>query len=148
MAEACGEQDGTPFTRRQRRYQKWRKREGEGAKCAAQSRAERVGRQASLASSGVRSKASCAVWPRQMCARRHRALSLWRRVALVDLDWSRVRAVDIFAVLKSFLPEGGRLISVRVYLSDYGKERMEAERVKGPQVMLERACRVTRAARR
>lgn len=53
---------------------------------------------------------------------------------MVDLDWSRVRAVDVFAVLASNVPSRGTLRSVRVYLSDYGMERMEAERAKGPQV--------------
>lgn len=31
-----------------------------------------------------------------------------RRIALVDLDWGRMRAVDIFALLRSFMPKTGR----------------------------------------
>ena len=54
------------------------------------------------------------------------------RFALVDLDWSRIRAVDLYAVLSSFVPSGGKLLHVAVYLSDYGKERIEAEQRLGP----------------
>lgn len=57
-----------------------------------------------------------------------------RRIAVVDLDWSRIRAVDLFAVLSSFLPTGGKLERLTVYLSDYGKERIEAENREGPTV--------------
>ena len=55
------------------------------------------------------------------------------RIAVVDLDWEHVRAVDIFATLRSFLPKGGRLEKVTVYPSDYGLERMVEEAVSGPQ---------------
>jgi hypothetical protein len=77
-----------------------------------------------------------------------------RRLAVVDLDWERIRAVDIFAVrvlvrvwgkhclidsplaeqvLRSFLPAGGTIRSVTVYPSDFGLQRMAEEEVDGPQ---------------
>jgi hypothetical protein len=57
-----------------------------------------------------------------------------RRLAVVDLDWGAVRAVDIMVVLRSFLPRGGHIERVTVYPSDYGLERMAQEAAAGPQV--------------
>ncbi|GAQ86660.1 hypothetical protein KFL_003030030 [Klebsormidium nitens] len=56
-----------------------------------------------------------------------------RRLAIVNLDWEYIRAVDILVMLKSFLPESGSIESVTVYPSDFGLERMKEEEVKGPQ---------------
>jgi len=53
---------------------------------------------------------------------------------LVDLDWDKLRAVDIFAALRSFLPAGGAIKRVTVYPSDYGLERMAQEAAEGPTV--------------
>ncbi|EFN57460.1 hypothetical protein CHLNCDRAFT_57252 [Chlorella variabilis] len=55
------------------------------------------------------------------------------RLAAVDLDWEHVRAVDILAVLRSFVPQGGAIRRVVVHPSDYGLERMAQEAVMGPQ---------------
>jgi hypothetical protein len=55
------------------------------------------------------------------------------RLACVDMDWENVKAVDILAVLKSFVPDGGRIVSVTVYPSDYGLEKMEEEKTSGPK---------------
>lgn len=40
-----------------------------------------------------------------------------RRLAVVDLDWEHVRAVDILVALRSFLPKGGAIQRVVVYPS-------------------------------
>ena len=56
-----------------------------------------------------------------------------RRLAAVDLDWSRMRAVDVFAVLQSFVGKKGQLKEVTVYLSDYGKQEMAYEKEHGPR---------------
>jgi hypothetical protein len=56
------------------------------------------------------------------------------QLAAMDLDWDHVRAVDIFAALRSFLPAGGAVKCVTVYPSDYGLERMEQDARSGPQV--------------
>ncbi|KAL3844963.1 hypothetical protein ACJIZ3_002366 [Penstemon smallii] len=55
-----------------------------------------------------------------------------RRLAVVNLDWSHVRAVDLYVLLSSFLPKGGQIMSVAVYPTDFGLQRMEEEAVHGP----------------
>jgi hypothetical protein len=57
-----------------------------------------------------------------------------RRLAVLHLDWDRISAKDIFAMLHSFLPPSRGLESVTVYPSEFGKERMAAERTSGPVV--------------
>jgi NUC153 domain len=54
------------------------------------------------------------------------------RLAAVNMDWDNVRAMDIMAVLSSFLPSGGRILKVAIYPSEFGKERMEREDAEGP----------------
>ncbi|PIN20032.1 hypothetical protein CDL12_07290 [Handroanthus impetiginosus] len=55
-----------------------------------------------------------------------------RRLAVVNLDWGQVRAVDLYVLLSSFLPKGGKILSVAVYPSEFGLKRMEEEAVRGP----------------
>lgn len=55
-----------------------------------------------------------------------------RRIAVVNMDWRHVRAVDLFVVLRSFLPKGGQILSVSVYPSEFGLQRMKEEEVRGP----------------
>jgi hypothetical protein len=54
------------------------------------------------------------------------------RIAIVNLDWDNIRAVDIMAVAKSFVPADGRILSASVYPSEFGRERMEREEIEGP----------------
>lgn len=54
------------------------------------------------------------------------------RLAVVNMDWSEVRAVDLYVLLSSFLPKGGHIVSVAVYPSESGLKRMEEEAVRGP----------------
>ncbi|XP_076914630.1 pre-rRNA-processing protein ESF1-like [Bidens hawaiensis] len=54
------------------------------------------------------------------------------RLAIVNLDWSQVQAVDLYVVLSSFLPKTGQILSVSVYPSEFGLKRMEEEAVRGP----------------
>jgi len=70
-----------------------------------------------------------------------------RFLALVNLDWAQIRAVDIHALLQSCIPSmgGGSILRVTVYPSDYGLARMEEEARDGP-VRLLRAAEAAAAA--
>ena len=54
------------------------------------------------------------------------------RIAIVNLDWDNIRAVDLMAVFRSFAPDIGRILKVSVYPSEFGKERMQREETEGP----------------
>ncbi|KAJ9172625.1 hypothetical protein P3X46_015840 [Hevea brasiliensis] len=55
-----------------------------------------------------------------------------RRLAVVNMDWRHVRAVDLYVILCSFLPKGGEILSVSVYPSEFGLQRMKEEELHGP----------------
>lgn len=65
-----------------------------------------------------------------------------KRIAAVNLDWDNLRAADLYSVFNSFLnikrkgessSSGlGRLVDVKIYPSQFGKERMEKEEQEGP----------------
>lgn len=54
------------------------------------------------------------------------------RLAAVNLDWDNMRAADIMGVASSFVPADGRIVSVVIYPSDFGRERMQREEIEGP----------------
>lgn len=54
------------------------------------------------------------------------------RLAAVNMDWDNIRATDIMAVANSFVPASGRILSVIIYPSEFGRERMEREEIEGP----------------
>lgn len=55
-----------------------------------------------------------------------------RRLAVVNLDWDNIRAVDLMAVFSSFTPGNGRISKISIYPSEFGKERMAREEMEGP----------------
>ena len=54
------------------------------------------------------------------------------RLAVVNLDWDNIRAADLMAVFSSFVPSSGRILSISIYPSEFGKERMDREEMEGP----------------
>lgn len=55
-----------------------------------------------------------------------------KRIAVVNLDWDNIKAVDLMVLFSSFAPQGGRIEKVSIYPSEFGKERMKREDVEGP----------------
>ncbi|KAI1308092.1 hypothetical protein F5Y03DRAFT_351165 [Xylaria venustula] len=55
-----------------------------------------------------------------------------KRIAVVNLDWDNIKAVDLMALFTSFAPQGGRIEKVSIYPSEFGKERMKREELEGP----------------
>ncbi|KAF2121089.1 hypothetical protein BDV96DRAFT_609315 [Lophiotrema nucula] len=54
------------------------------------------------------------------------------RLAVVNMDWDNVRAADLMAVANSFIPATGRILSVTIYPSEFGRERLQREEIEGP----------------
>ncbi|RCH88892.1 pre-rRNA-processing protein esf1 [Rhizopus stolonifer] len=54
------------------------------------------------------------------------------RLALVNMDWDKIKAVDIMKVLNGFKPDTGVIQSVTIYPSEFGKERLKLEETQGP----------------
>lgn len=55
-----------------------------------------------------------------------------RRLAVVNMDWDLVKAVDLFQLAHAFKPSTGLILSVKIYPSEFGKERMAKECLEGP----------------
>ena len=60
-----------------------------------------------------------------------------KRLALMNYDWSRLKAEDLFRLFSSFTNSGGEIISVKVYPTDFGLERMKNELERGPIELFE-----------
>ncbi|XP_053085985.1 ESF1 homolog [Pangasianodon hypophthalmus] len=54
------------------------------------------------------------------------------RLAVCNMNWDRLKAKDLLALFSSFKPKGGVVLSVTIYPSEFGKERLKAEQTQGP----------------
>ncbi|KAF0905261.1 hypothetical protein E2562_003862 [Oryza meyeriana var. granulata] len=59
------------------------------------------------------------------------------RLAVVNMDWDHIKAVDLYMVMTSCLPKGGRVLSVSIYPSEFGLECMKIESTKGPAALVD-----------
>ena len=59
------------------------------------------------------------------------------RLAVCNLDWDHLRAVDLLMLLKSFAPRGGSVLRVSVRPTDFGAQRLAEEAVSGPRAYLD-----------
>ncbi|GMR48085.1 hypothetical protein PMAYCL1PPCAC_18280, partial [Pristionchus mayeri] len=59
-----------------------------------------------------------------------------RRLAICNLDWDSLSSEDLFLLVSSFKPLGGRIESLSIYLSDLGKDKLEKEEKEGPQLIV------------
>jgi hypothetical protein len=50
----------------------------------------------------------------------------------MDLNWSCIQAVDILALLSSFIPITGKILCVSIYFSNYGIAQIKESHIKGP----------------
>ena len=57
-----------------------------------------------------------------------------RRIAVVNCDWERLRAVDLMVVCSSFCPSTGLVKAVHIFPSDFGLSMLEEENRNGPSV--------------
>ncbi|XDA82066.1 hypothetical protein R6Z07F_011987 [Ovis aries] len=65
-----------------------------------------------------------------------RADEITCRLAVCNMDWDRLKAKDLLALFNSFKPKGGVIFSVKIYPSEFGKERMKEEHIQGPVELL------------
>jgi len=55
----------------------------------------------------------------------------FKRLALVSMDWEQIRAVDVFVIFRSFLPENGIIKEVNIYPTELGAKHLKIEKDEG-----------------
>ncbi|TKS68803.1 ESF1 -like protein ABT1-associated protein [Collichthys lucidus] len=69
----------------------------------------------------------------ELCKDAPRSDEISARLAVCNMDWDRLKAKDLLALLNSFVPKGGAVLSVKVYPSEFGKERVYREKMRDYQ---------------
>jgi hypothetical protein len=54
------------------------------------------------------------------------------RIAIQNLDWEHISAVDLFVLLSSFCKGKQKILKVEIYPSEFGMKEIEKEKVNGP----------------
>ncbi|KZC06127.1 PREDICTED: ESF1 homolog [Dufourea novaeangliae] len=67
----------------------------------------------------------------------HTTDEITHRLAVCNMDWDRIRAVDLMVLFNSFLPNGGVIRSIAIYPSEFGLQRMKEEEISGPKELIE-----------
>ncbi|XP_028262998.1 ESF1 homolog [Parambassis ranga] len=68
----------------------------------------------------------------ELCKDAQRSDEVSTRLAVCNMDWDRMKAKDLLALFNSFTPKGGAVLSVKIYPSEFGKERLKMEETQGP----------------
>ncbi|XP_030587788.1 ESF1 homolog [Archocentrus centrarchus] len=68
----------------------------------------------------------------ELCKDAPRSDEVSARLAVCNMDWDRMKARDLLALFNSFTPKGGAVLSVKIYSSEFGKERLKVEETQGP----------------
>ncbi|XP_043968944.1 ESF1 homolog isoform X2 [Gambusia affinis] len=68
----------------------------------------------------------------ELCRDAPRSQQVSARLAVCNMDWDRLKAKDLLALFSSFVPEGGAVLSVKIFPSEFGKERLKVEETQGP----------------
>ncbi|XP_067900417.1 ESF1 homolog [Heterodontus francisci] len=63
--------------------------------------------------------------------------TITQRLAVCNVDWDKIKANDLLVLFNSFIPQGGALFSVKIYPSEFGKEKMKEEELRGPVEFLD-----------
>lgn len=56
-----------------------------------------------------------------------------KRLALCNYDWMNINAKDLMLLFSSIKPSAGFIKTIKIYMSNYGKQKLEEEEKYGPQ---------------